>query len=264
MAERREEGAPGREASVTKGGRRRLRKLEQRRGEAWRRGRRVWRAGSWPAPRFDRWGRREMATSSAASSEIPLAVIWLTTSALLSSRTWMLQCYIMKHLIDGTRSSLAMPMPSAFLHLLYSRWCGHCHAVCVDTRQCLWKVKGQVLDAFFVIKGVQSWNSTNGLFVAITIKDFSRVEIPTSLFVDDWIDWRLPRMKLIYWCCIRQFEKGGFIWASTRVLKAQQSVKNHRYCSGIIIYQLSLRSSVFSFNELCVQNKTKASYIFPL
>ena len=115
--------------------------------------------------------------------------------------------------------------------------------------------KGSSFGCFFVIKVVQSWNSTNGLFVAITIKDFSRVEIPTSLFVDDWIDWRLPRMKLIYWCCIRQFEKGGFIWASTRVLKTQQSVKNHRYCSGITIYQLSLRSFVFSFNELCVQNK---------
>ena len=41
VAERREEGAPGREAKVIKGGRSLGSRLEQRTGEAWRRGRRV-------------------------------------------------------------------------------------------------------------------------------------------------------------------------------------------------------------------------------
>jgi len=41
VAERREEGAPGREAKVIKGGRSLGSRLEQRTGEAWSRGRRV-------------------------------------------------------------------------------------------------------------------------------------------------------------------------------------------------------------------------------
>ena len=84
-------------------------------------GSRVWRAESWPAPRLDSWGIRELATwsfglcfhsfqhlglmwrrchwwkldpkfgfqtSRASASVIPLAVIWATTRALLSSLTW--------------------------------------------------------------------------------------------------------------------------------------------------------------------------------